>query len=360
MFGITLQRFAFLLLCAGLLTGCAAPAPAPPAAPATTPTEIIYRDWEGVMPQSVLDDFTAETGIKVKFLPYLSQEDAVAEIKAGKTCDVIILENQLIPLLVADGTLAELNYENIPNFNNISANFRDLTYDPRNRHSVPYSWGITGLIYADEKISQPIVRWADLWNLKPEEKIVGWTLPRYMIGMTLKSLKYSINSTNPQQLEQALAKLIELKPRLVMVDWESGITATSIMKDQMVVAGLGESDDISAAKSQNAQMTYVLPAEGAMLWGDNYAIPAASTHKAAAEKFINFLLRADIAARIIAEEGYWLPNDAAMPLLDERLRNDKVIFPSQQDIKNAEIFLPLDAAGEKLYADIWQRFLDAK
>ena len=216
------------------------------------------------------------------------------------------------------------------------------------------------MIYAGDKISQPITRWADLWNLKPGEKIVGWNLPRYMLGMTLKSLGYSINSTNPQELEHAFAKLIELKPHLVMVDWEAGVTAANIMKDPAVVAGIAESDDVSAAKSQNVKMTYILPAEGALLWGDNYVIPSASTKKEAAEKFINFLLRADIAARIITEDGYWLPNDAAMPLLDTSLRNNKVIFPDQKDIQNAEILLPLDDQGEKLYQDVWQRFLDAQ
>jgi spermidine/putrescine transport system substrate-binding protein len=350
-----LYKFMFVLIIAGLLTGCA---PAVSASQAEV-AEITYRDWEGVMPQSILDDFTKETGIKVNYLPYQSQEDAIAEMKSGKVYDVVILENQLIPPLVKDGTLAEINYKNVPNFNNISANFRDLIYDPGNRHSVPYSWGMTGLIFSEDKISQPITRWADLWNLKPEEKIVGWTLPRYMIGAALKSLGYSINTTNPQELEQALAKLIELKPHLVMADWEPAVTATNIIGGKAVV-GLGESDDVSEAKSRNIKMTYILPAEGAFLWGDNCAIPAASTKKEAAEKFINFLLRADIAAKIITENGYWMPNDAAMPLLSASLRNDRVIFPLQEDIQNAEIILPLGAAGEKLYESIWQRFLDAQ
>ncbi len=96
------------------------------------------------------------------------------------------------------------------------------------------------------------------------------------------------------------------------------------------------------------------------MWGDNYTIPAASDKKEAAEKFINFLLRADVAARIITEDGYWLPNDAALPLLDESLRDNKVIFPAQQDIQNAEVLLPLAARGEQLYERLWQRFLDAQ
>lgn len=353
MFKTMLSRVTSLLVLFGLLMGCA------PANQQTKAVEIIYRDWEGVMPQSVLDDFTKETGIQVTYLPYQSQEEAIAEMKAGKVYDLVVLESEFVPPLVADGTLAEINYQNIPNFKNISANFRDLVYDPGNRHSVPYSWGMTGLVVADDKVSHPVAGWADLWKLKPEEKIVGWTLPRYMLGVTLKSLGYSVNSTNPQELEAALAKLIELKPHLLQLDWEPGVTATQIL-GQRAVVGLGQADDIREAEKQKVKLSYVLPVEGAILWGDNYTLPAASTKKAEAEKFINFLLRADIAARIITETYYWLPNDAAMPLVPEDLRKNTMIFPLQKDIQTAEIILPLNAAGEKLYAEIWQRFLAAK
>jgi spermidine/putrescine transport system substrate-binding protein len=353
MFKKNIFHLVLIFILFGFLMSCANATQSP------VSVEIIYRDWEGVMPQSVLDDFTKETGVHVVYLPYQSQEEAVAEMKSGKIYDVVVLESQLIPPLVADGTLSEIDYKNVSNFKNISANFRDLVYDPGNRHSVPYSWGMTGLIVATDRVSKPIVRWADLWEVRPEDKIVGWPLPRYMIGMTLKSLGYSINSTDPRELEEALVRLIELKPHLVMLDWEPAITATTII-DNKAVTGLGQSDDIRKAREQNVNMAYVFPAEGAILWGDNYTIPSVSTQKDNAEKFINFLLRADIAARIITETYYWLPNDAAMSLLTEDLRNDEAIFPLQEDIRNAEIILSLDAEGEKLYAGIWQRFMDAQ
>jgi spermidine/putrescine transport system substrate-binding protein len=217
---------------------------------------------------------------------------------------------------------------------------------------------MTGLVVADGKVSQPITRWADLWNLQPGEKIVVWTLPRYVVGVALKSLGYSINSTNRQELEEALAKLIELKPQIIMVDWVPAIAATNIIEGNAVV-GMGQSDDIREARAQNVPMTYVLPAEGAILWGDNYTIPTASTKKESAAAFINFLLRDKTAAKIITETAYWLPNDAAIALLDPAMRDDHVMFPVQEDIRNAEIILPLDAAGEKLHQEIWQQFLEA-
>jgi spermidine/putrescine transport system substrate-binding protein len=311
------------------------------------------------MPQVVLDAFTREYGIQVEYLHYVAQEDAIAEMQAGEVYDVVVLENQLIPPAVEAGLLAEINYQNVPNFKNISANFRDLVYDPGNRHSVPYSWGTTGLAVAVEETVTPVEGWADIWNGGDSGKFVGWNIERYMIGMALKSLGFSINSEDPQDLELALGRLLELKPRLILVDWEPAITSTYILNGEAIY-GMGQADDVVAGEESKVKIDYILPSEGAILWGDNWTIPSNSTHKKEAEQLINFLLRAEIAAQVINETYYWLPNDAALPLVEPELQNNKAIFPSAQVIRNAEIMLPLSPQGEALYAETWEQFLSAK
>jgi len=322
------------------------------------PVTLIYRDWEGAMPQAVLDAFAAEYGIQVKYLYYDAQEDAIADMQAGEVYDVVVLENQLIPGVVSAGMLAEINYQNVPNFKNISANFRDLIYDPGNRHSVPYSWGTTGLAVAVDKVSSPVTGWANIWDAENEGKFVGWSLERYMVGMALKSLGYSLNSENPQELEQALGRLLELKPRLILVDWEPAVASSYIINDEAIY-GMGQADDVAAGEAAQMSIDYILPEEGAILWGDNWTVPANSAHKEEAELLINFFLRPEIAAQIIDETYYWLPNDAALPLVDPALRNNTAIFPSAQAIQTAEIMLPLSPEGEALHDDIWNRFLAA-
>lgn len=325
----------------------------------TEPVKLIYRDWEGAMPQAVLDAFAQEYGIQVEYIPYVAQEDAIVEMQAGKIFDVVVLENQLIPSAVEDGLLADINYQNVPNFKNISANFRDLAYDPGNRHSVPYSWGTTGLAVATEEIDSPIQAWADIWMGAEDHMFVGWNIERYMVGMALKSLGYSINSEDPQELESALERLLELKPRLILVDWESQVTSKYILNAEAVY-GMGQADDVVAGEEAKIKIQYILPSEVAILWGDNWTISSNSAHKEEAEKLINFLLRPEVAAQIINETYYWLPNDAALPLVEPELRDNEAIFPSTQAIRNAEIMLPLSQQGEALYADIWERFLSAK
>lgn len=348
-----LLRYIFPIFLVILLIGCA------PQRTTEKNVTLIYRDWAEVVPQAVLDNFESAYGIHVNYVPYDTQEDAIAEIRGGQTVDILVVENQFVPGLVEDELLAKINFQNIPNFKNISANFRDMAYDPGNLHSIPYSWGTTGLAVRTDKVSRPINRWADLWKLRPDEKIVIWNLPRYTIGIALRSLGYSINSQDPAELEQALDALVALKPNLILVEWEPAVSAFYLARLE-AVAGMAQADDQYAADAQNLPIKYFLPQDGALLWGDNYTILAASEHKTEAEIFINYLLQPEVAAQIINETYYWLPNDAALPLVDPSIRSNSAIFPDAASLKGAEIIMPLSPQGEALYADIWEQFLTAE
>ena len=333
-----------------------------PACKRATPTpieqtpELILRNWEGDISQAILDAFEAEYGIAVTYLPYDSQEEAVADIQAGNVYDVVVLENQLIPPLVTEGWLAEIDYRNVPNFKNISANFRDLAYDPENVHAIPYSWGTTGLVVRTDLVEEPVTRWADLWDARYAGKLMGWPLSRYMIGIALKSLGYSLNSTVPSEIDAAVEHLIDLKPHITLCEWEPAVAAPYLTSGEVVIA-VGQADDVLEGQQQNPAIAYVLPEEGGILWGDNFVIPANSPNKQAAEKLINFLLRPEISAQIINETFYWLPNDAAMSLVDPEIRDNPAIFPPSEMLQNAEIILPLSPEGEALHAQAWERFL---
>lgn len=341
-----------------LLVACttsAAQQPAP--TPEPLAEEIVYYDWDDSIMEPILADFTREYGIKTRLEFYSSQEEAVENIKAGQIYDVVLLENQFVPSLSRDGQLAEINRSNIPNFKNISANFRDLAYDPGNRHTVPDSWGTTGLVVRSDLAEEPITRWADLWDPRYAHKVVGWAIPRYMMSVALKSLGYSVNSENPEELEAALARLIELKPNMILLDEEPS-SAPLLVADEAVMA-VGWASDVELGREENEAIEYVLPEEGAILWGDNFVIPANSPHQYEAELLLNFILRPEISGRIINESYYPLVNDAAPPFIEPEILNDPVIYPPNEDLKNAEIMLPLSPAGEKLHADIWDRFMAA-
>lgn len=354
---LTLWRLAFLL---PVLVGLAACDDGKSSVSSTTPQphlskELIFYNFAEDMPQSILESFTEEYGVTVTYLSYQSPEEAEKKIRAGLRYDVAILENQLIAPLAKDGLLAGIDYANVPNFKNISANFRDLAFDPGNRHSVPTDYGTTGLLIRTDLIGAGLSRWADLWDPRYAGKIGLRAQPREIIGMTLLSLGFAFNSENPKELDAALERLLALRPSVVMVDIEASEGVPKLLSGKIAVLH-GYAEDYHLAIESNPEVVYVLPREGTALWGDSYVIAAGSPRKHTAEVFLNFLLRPEIAARGVNEKRYASANHAAIPFIKTDLRNDPVIYPSNEDLQNGHIILSLTPEGEKRYADLWERF----
>ena len=322
--------------------------------------ELVLHDWKDDMPQSVLDAFTKEYGVQVTYEVYGSSDEAVENMRANKVYDVVVMETRNITLLANDGLLAEIDYSHVPNFKNISANFRDLLYDPGNKHSIPYNWGTTGLVVRTDLAASPVTSWKDLWDPRYAQKVAIWSgQSREVIALTLKSLGYSANSTKRAELEAALARLLELKPNVLYLEDFDLVNSGSVMASGKLVLSMGYAADVLAGREKNSNVKYVLPKEGALMWGDTFIIPTNSPNKYTAETFINFLLRPEINALIANENHYATPNDAARAYILPKILNDPVIFPRNEDVKNAEIIFPLNSEAQKLYDDIWARFTGA-
>lgn len=357
--GWLVAKLCTLLILIASMIACDNSTPSAPTPPPLAP-ELTFYDWAGDLPQSVLDAFTREYGVKVNYLTYESVEEAVARLRAGQVYDVVVMESRSVSLLAQEGLLAELDHANLPNLKNIAANFRDLTYDPGNRYCVPFNWGTTGLVVRSDLVAEPVTRWTDLWDPRYAGRVGLWFGQfREVIALTLKSLGYSGNSENPAELEAALQRLHELKPHVLRLEDFDPTTSAEAMSSGKVALAMGYAADVLAGREKHDAIRYVLPAEGPLLWGDNFVIPANSPHKHTAEVFLNFLLRGDINAQIANANRYATPNEAARPFIDSAILNDPVVFPLNQDLQQAEIVLPLSPEGEKRYADIWARFMAA-
>lgn len=330
--------------------------PAPP--PATKPQlakELVFYSWAEYMPQAVLDEFAAEYGVKVVYELYDSTEVAVSNIRAGKRFDVATMENQYLLPLVKDGLIAKLDYRSIPNFKNISPNFRDLIFDPGNEHSVPYNWGATALLVRGDQVQEPITRWADLWNPRYTGKILARPLANELVGIALKSLGYSRNSLEPAQLQAAQERLLALKPSLSLVEVEADKATTKLISGEAAIM-IGWPGDAVYASGKQPALRHVLPEEGALLWGDSFVISATSPNQYTAEVFLNFLLRPEIGARIVNEYFFATANEAATAFIWSEIRDNPVVFPAKRDFEKGEWYAPVSDEMQKRHGDIWNHF----
>lgn len=328
--------------------------------PEATPTQpysdvIIIYSWVDYMPQSVMDAFTLEYGVKINYIYYESQEEAAQNVRAGNEYDLVLLPPELIQGLIATDSLSKIDYQNVLNFKNVSPNFRDLAFDPSNQYSIPFHWGSTGLLYRTDLVEKPITSWKDLWDPEFSGKVVIWPIPRSVIPITLKSLGHPANSEEPAHLQEALEKMLELRKNSFILGNENS-SIVPVLAEGKAVIGFGWAYD--ALTIGDAPIAYVVPEEGSILWSDHFVIPSASKHKRTAELFLDFLLRPEISGQIVNESYYPMANDAAIPFIAPDILNNPFIYPSSETIKRSEIILSLSPQGQKLYDEIWDIFLN--
>ena len=343
----------------GGLPACGHPDQPPAPTPTPLAEELVFYNWPDYMPQAALDDFEAAYGVRVNYVTYQSQEEAAARISAGQVdFDVAVIEYEMLPHLVERDLLARIDYRQVPNFKHIAADFRDLAFDPGNQYLAPYNWGTTGLLVRGDLVAEPVTRWADLWDERYAGQVAVRSHQLELIAVALKSLGYSANSEDPGQLEAAQERLLRLRPSLFFVDVESP-SATAQLLDGAAVLMVGWPGDALYAQGHNPAISYVLPEEGSMLWGDGFVISAKSTRKHTAEVFINYVLRPEVSAQIVEQYYYATANEAALALIDPDIRDNPTIFPPRADIRKAEWYLPLSPEGQRLRDQVWQRFLSA-
>ncbi len=260
-----------------LLSGCMAVSQPVTLTPTAVNNQLVLYNWAEYMPQPILDAFAAEYGVEVVVQTYASQEEAVAAIRDGTVdFDVAVIANDRLPVLIAEARLAPIDHTAIPNFTYISPNFRDLVFDPGNVYSMPYLWGTTGLLVRTDLVAAPVTSWQALWDARYAGKIAARPLATELLTVALASLGYPFYSENPEQLEAALQHLIALKPALRFVGVESEDALAPLLQGEVVLM-VGWNGDVITARETNPAIAYVLPAEGAIAWVDNFVIAADSS-----------------------------------------------------------------------------------
>lgn len=300
----------------------------------------------------MLTDFEKEYGIKVNYDYFATNEEMYVKLKSGGTdYDVLFPSDYMIARLIKEDMLHKLDFNNIPNIEHIDDRFKNLDYDPNNEYSVPYMWGTVGIAYNTTMVDEPVDSWNILWDPKYEGNILMMDSQRDSIAVALKKLGYSLNSRNEAELEQAKEELIKQKPLVLSYVGDE-------VKDKMIggeaALAVVYSGEVIAIRWENPDIAYSIPKEGSNLWFDAMVIPKTSQNKEAAEKFIDFMTRPEIAVRNAEYVGYSIPNTTAIEMLDEELRNDEVAYPDLDSLDNCEVFEDVSDVIE-VYNRIWDQ-----
>lgn len=313
--------------------------------------------WSGVIPESIIQQFEKETGIKVNFSTYDSNETMYAKLKAttdgGGGYDVIEPSSYYIDRMQRQGMLEKLDKSKLSHFKNEDPTFLNQSYDPHNRFSVPFIWGVTGIFQDTNEFSQSrVTGWSDLWDKKYENQLMLLDDSREVFAMALLSLGYSINDTRPEHIKQAYLKLKELSPNVKVFKSDGVIT---ILIDEDVGMGMAWNGDVYKAKKENAMLNFIYPKEGFVIWVDSFAIPLNAPHRENAHRFLNFMMRADIAKMTSLANDYPTPNLAAKKLLPKEIRDNPIIYPSHDVLRHGQYQTDIPDEALELYERYWEK-----
>jgi spermidine/putrescine transport system substrate-binding protein len=311
--------------------------------------------WSGVIPESIIQQFEKETGIKVNFSTYDSNETMYAKLKATPDAEYDIVEpsSYYIDRMRRQGMLEKIDKARLTHFKNEDPEFLNQAYDPHNNYSIPFIWGVTGIFVSTNEFSpKSVTRWADLWDKKYENQLMLLDDSREVFSIALLSLGYSINDVNPKHIEQAYQKLKMLSPNVKVFKSDGAIT---ILIDEDVSLGMTWNGDLYKAKKENAALDFIYPKEGFIIWVDSFAIPLNAPHRDNAYQFINFMLRADIAKMVSLSNDYPTPNLAGKKLLPKEIRDNPIVYPSHDVLSHGQFQKDLNDETLELYERYWEK-----
>lgn len=317
--------------------------------------EVIYvYNWMEYIGEDVIQDFQKETGIKVKYDTFDTNESMYAKIKkGGGGFDVIFPSDYMIERMINEDMLETIDTANLPNYENIDSRFKGLAYDKDDKYSVPYMWGTVGIVYNTTMVDEPVDSWDILWDEKYKGQIFMYDSERDTIGLALKRLGYSLNTRSEAELAAATQSLVQQKALKKAYLGEP-------IKDKMIgnegALAVMYSGDALYCQDLNLDLAYVIPKEGSNKFSDGMVIPKGAKNISGAEKFIDFMCRPDIAARNSEYIGYSTANSAAISLMDEKITQNPIFSPSDEEWERCEFFYDL-GDFKKNYAAAWQQIL---
>ncbi len=300
----------------------------------------------------VNEAFEELTGIKVNYSTFASNEEMYAKLRSGGVSyDIIIPSDYMISRMINEGMLQKLDFDNIPNFKYIDEKYQNREYDPKNEYSVPYTWGMVGIVYDSTKLdAEEVTSWSILWDERFLGDILMFDNSRDAFAIALKLLGYSFNTENPEEIEEAAEMLKEQKP--MVQSYVMDQIFDKMQGGEAVLAPYYAGDALIMIE-ENPDLAWAVPVEGTNLFIDAMCIPASAKQKEAAEMYINFMCETEVAVATAEYIGYSTPHTQAFLELDEEITSNPIAYPSDEVIQNTEVFFSLPGNINRLMDDLW-------
>lgn|SRR5919202_1263830 len=315
--------------------------------------------WSSYTDQPLLERFKRETGITAVADVFDSNEAMLARLQAGGggAYSIIYPSDYMVSQMVELGLLRELDMSRLSGMNQLVPRFQNPVYDPGNQHSVPLSWGTTGLIYNTQKLKPAPDDWSYLWQTqrKLSQRMTLLNDVREVMGAVLKMLRYSYNSTDEKQVQQAYEKLVELKPSIA--SFTSDSWRPQVLSGDLLLS-MCYSSDANEVMGESENLQYVLPKSGTSFWTDTLAIPKTAPNIEGAYAWMNFMLKPDVAAQICERLSFATANKVAFNKLSPKFKNNQHLFPPESALKLCESIAPVGKFSE-VYDRLWTKLTSA-
>ena len=334
-------------------------------------------NWEDYIDPEVCNMFEEETGIKVNYMCFTTVEDMIVQVEANPGAfDVCFPSDYIVERMINKGMLAEINFDNIPYADQILPHLLNPDYDQENKYSIPYMWGTVGILYNVEMMNElypefdpETASWSILWDERFERNVIMMDSIRDSMGVTLKYLGYSANSTSIPELFAARDKLIEQKQLGVVKAYQVDETKDKMAAGEAAMAVMWSGDAMYAIDKagDDIPLDYFVPVEGSNVWCDAAVIPTTAKNKENAEKFINFLCRPDIAALNWNYIWYSTPNMGAIELIEDpesdyfyEYTDDVRLSPTTELMEKCEFFRDIPEDYLSVYEALWMDLKNTK
>lgn len=319
--------------------------------------ELNVYTWADYFKPELIERFERENNCRIIIDTFDSNEAMYAKLKAGaKGYDLVTPSSYMVSLMDQQGMVRKIRPELIPNRKNIDPEFLKITIDKSMDHSVPYMITVTGIAYLKSRVADVRPTWALFDRQDLKGRMTMFNDMRETLGAALKSLGYSLNSHNPEELDKA--KEVVLRWRKNLAKFENEQYKSGLASGEFLLVH-GYSGDILQVQKENPDIAFTIPEEGTAISCDDLVIPLGAAQEELAHKFINFLLDAKVAAENTEFVGYLCPNRLSYELLPREMRENPALFMEPSVRSKSEVLDDLGRANE-LYIRVWDQIKAAE